>query len=136
MAGCGEEGVAEGATLSVYVSQPLCGEARAALREADSKAGDFSLRAVCVNDSGGRGDARLAAIGAAARQATEDSSSIAYVGTPARTAIRFSEPILEEADLIRISNSSGKAAVSQLLEALERVSDAGSLRPALSDELR
>lgn len=123
LGGCGEEGVAEDAALSVYVSGSLCAEARQALRETGSRAGDFRLRAVCVED-GGTGERRLAAIGAAARRATEDSTTIAYVGTRDRIAIRFSEPILEAAEIARISTDSGRAAMAQLRSALAKVEDA------------
>lgn len=122
--GCGEEGTTEGATLSVYVSRPLCAGARQALREDGPRAGEFRLRAVCVDDTGGSGGTRLAAIGAAARRATEDSTAIAYVGTRDPIAIRFSEPILEAADVARISAGSGRAAVDRLRRALGRAEGA------------
>ena len=122
--------------MSVYVSAPLCAEAKRELVRSGGRAGDLRLRVVCVDDSGSRGESRLAAIGAAARQATEDSSSVAYIGTTDPTAIRFSEPILEEADIPRISTSSGKAAAARLLRTLNRVDDSGSLRESLADELQ
>jgi hypothetical protein len=118
--GCGEEGVSEGAVLSAYVSHSLCAEARQVLEDAGSRAGDFRLRAVCVTDETGAGDARLAAIGAAARRATEDSSSVAYIGTRDRTAVRFSEPILEAAGVARISASSGSTSMRSLMRELRR----------------
>ena len=120
LGGCGEEGAKEGAVLSVYVSDSLCAEVRRALGEAGSRAGDFRLRVVCVADEAGSGDTRLAAIGAAARRATEDSSSVAYIGTRDRTAVRFSESILEEAGVARISTSSGSASMRRLLRELGR----------------
>ncbi|HYP56094.1 MAG TPA: hypothetical protein VEQ41_07330 [Solirubrobacterales bacterium] len=134
VAGCGEEGVAEDATLSVYVSQPLCDEARGALREAGSQAGDFRLRAVCVDDVGGSGDARLAAIGAAARRATEDSTAIAYVGTRDPIATRFSKPILEAAEIARVSTGSGSAAIARLRRAVAEVDDS-DVRAAIASLL-
>jgi hypothetical protein len=123
VAGGGEAGVAEDATLSIYVSQPLCAEAQRELHETGSRAGEFRLRAICVDDGSDSGDARLAAIGAAARRAVEDSATVAYVGTRDPTAIRFSEPILEAADIARISASSGRAAVARLRRALAEVDD-------------
>lgn len=141
--GCGEgEGVAEDATVTVYVSAPLCAGAKQELARSGGRSGDLHLRAVCVNDGGSRDDgnshkeSRLAAIGAAARQATEDSSSVAYIGTADPTAVRFSEPILEEADIPRISADSGEASMTRLLRALQRADDSGSLRESLAEELR
>lgn len=135
-AGCGEgEGVAEDAIVSVYVSAPLCDGAEQELARSGGEAGDLRVRAVCVDDSG-RGGPGLAAIGGAARRATEDSTTIGYIGTPDPVAARFSEPILEEADIPRISASSGAAGMSQLLGALRRAGDSGSLRESLGDELR
>jgi hypothetical protein len=71
----------------------------------------------------------LARIGANARQATEDSSAIAYIGEPTRAASRFSEPILEAADILQLSEMSGGAAMRKLLNGLEdgRVSPRGNL---------
>jgi hypothetical protein len=91
------------------------------------------VRAICVNDSGG--GSRLAAIGAAARRASEDSSSVAYIGTPDPVAVRFSEPILEEAGIARISTNSGTAGMRTLLQALRRADTSSSLRETLFDEL-
>jgi hypothetical protein len=136
LVGCGETGVADGATLSVYVSAPLCAEARQALRRSGSSVGDYRLRAVCIDDRGGGGVDRLAAIGAAARQATEDSAAIAYLGTAEPLAIRFSRPILAEADLPRISAASGSAAAERLVLGLRRAGDSSSLREALAEQLR
>ncbi len=93
------------------------------------------MRAVCVEDGGQGGGSRLAAIGAAARRASEDSSSVAYIGTSDPVAVRFSEPILEEAGIVRISASSGSSGVARLLRALRRADTSGSLRETLFDEL-
>lgn len=134
-AGCGEgDVVAEDATVSAYVSAPLCAEARRELANSGDRATGVRLRTICVDDTGADGS-RLAAIGAAAREATEDSSSVAYIGAADPTAIRFSEPILEEADIARISADSGKAAMTTLLAALRSADTSGSLREAIRDEL-
>lgn len=122
--------------MSVYVSAPLCAEAKRELGRTDDRAGEVRLRAVCVDDAGGDGESRLAAIGAAARRATEDSTSVAYIGTPDPTAIRFSTSILEEADVPRISTNSGSSAMRRLLGALRRANDSGSLRESVRDGLR
>jgi len=136
VSGCGApEGVAENALLNAYVSAPLCMEARQALAAVDARAGDVRVRAVCVDDSDRGGGSRLAAIGAAARRASEDSSSIVYIGTPDPTAVRFSEPILEEAGIARITASSGGSGVARLLRALRRADTSGSLRESVLDEL-
>lgn len=119
--------------LSVYVSDSLCAEARQALDDAGPQAGGFRLRTACVDEVGGSGDVRLAAIGAAARQATEDSSSIAYIGTRDRTAIRFSEPILDEAGIARISANSGSASMRRLMQELKRGGPGVPPRELVSD---
>lgn len=134
--GCGSpEGVAENATVTAYVSASLCAGARQALAEPDGRAGDVRVRAVCVDDAGRTGGSRLAAIGAAARRASEDSSSVAYLGSSDPTAVRFSETILEEAGIARVASGSGGAAMRKLLQAIERSGDAGSLREAVYDRL-
>lgn len=134
LSGCGSEGVAENATLSVYVSASLCADAKRELG-GDGRASDVHLRTVCVDDTAEGGGSELAAIGAAARRATEDSSSVAYIGTPDPVSVRFSEPILEEAGIPRVSNRSGAVAMETLLRALERAERSGSLRESLRDEL-
>ena len=135
--GCGEGGgVAEDATVSVYVSAPLCAGAKQELARNDGRAGDFKVRAICADDTGNAELSSLAAIGAAARRATEDSSSVAYIGTADPVAMRFSEPILDEADIPRISADSGEASMTSLLRALQRADDSGSLRESLADELQ
>jgi len=134
--GCGDSGVAEDATVAVYVSAPLCGEAERELERQGTRVAGVAVRVVCVDDTGTRGESRLAAIGAAARRATEDSSSIAYIGTPDPLAADFSEPILEAADVPRLPASSGKAAMKRLLKALRNADTSGSLRESLREELR
>ena len=128
--------MAEDATVTVYVSAPLCAGARQELARSGGRSGGLRLRAVCVDDRGSREESRLAAIGAAARQATEDSSAVTYIGTADPVATRFSEPILEEADIPRISADSGEASMTRLLRALQRAGDSGALRESLADELR
>ncbi|HEX8689931.1 MAG TPA: hypothetical protein VF729_06790 [Solirubrobacterales bacterium] len=91
---------------------------------------DVRVRAVCVDDSGSRGS-RLAAIGAAARRASEDSSSVVYLGTTEPVAVRFSEPILVEAGIARISSHSGAAAMEGLLRTLRGNGDVASPREAV-----
>ncbi len=77
----------------------------------------------------------LARIGANARRATEDSSSIAYIGEPTRAASRFSEPILEEAGIAQLSETSGAVGIKKLLKAVDEASSSGSLRESVRDEL-
>jgi hypothetical protein len=77
----------------------------------------------------------LAAIGANARRATEDSTTVGYIGDPDPAASRFSRPILDAAGIAQLSNLSGAAAMSKLLKALRRVDDPTSLRDSVFDEL-
>jgi hypothetical protein len=78
----------------------------------------------------------LATIGANARRATEDSIAVGYIGEPTRAASRFSEPILEEAGIAQLSQASGAAAMSRLLEAIQQASgDSSSLRQSVADKL-
>jgi D-alanyl-D-alanine carboxypeptidase len=128
--GCGEEGVASGATVRVYLGAPLCAEAQGELERQGGSAGDVEVRAICnpVVERGGH--LHLATIGAAARRATEDSTTIAFVEPPG-PANRFSRTILEEAGIAWTTASSGATAVQRILNA---VSEAGS--GSLRDEVR
>jgi hypothetical protein len=126
VAGCGGDSVAPGATVRVYVGADLCSE----VRRADGEAGDVHVEAICVDPvkSGGRLD--LATIGANARRATEDSSTIAYVESRG-PANRFSQTIIEEAGIAWTLASSGEKAMQRVLAAVE-AAGSGPLR----DEVR
>lgn len=135
LAGCGEaEGVQEGATVTAYVVPPLCREASRELSRDHGRAGDLRVKAVCLPIVEGHGRLGLATVGANARRATEDSTAIAFLEAPGR-ANRFADPILETAEIPPIHASSGKAAMAQLLKAINRAGSSGSLRSAVGEEL-
>jgi hypothetical protein len=137
VAGCGEsEGVAENAIVSVYVSAPLCAEAKRELARDGGKAGDVRVHVICLPSAESKGKLDLATIGANARQATEDAASVGYIGEPTRAASRFSEPILETAGIAQLTQISGAAAMKKLLQALDEVSSSGSLRASVKDALQ
>jgi hypothetical protein len=157
--GCGAGGeVAEGATASIYVAGALCPGAIKELERHGGEAGGLKVRAICLPDveagggseveadgqsagassGGGRvGKLKLSQIGANARRATEDSTTIGYIGEPTAAANRFSAPILEAADIPQLSQTPGAAAMAKLLQALEKASGkSGSLRQSVLEELR
>jgi hypothetical protein len=116
LAGCGSgEGVANGAEVTAYVVTPLCAEAEKELVKHGGQAGDLHVRAICLPNSEGLHKLNLTQIGANARQATEDSSAIAYIGEPTKAASRFSKPILEAAGITQLSGMSGARAMRKLL---------------------
>ena len=144
-AGCGEEGgVAEGATVTVYVSAPLRGaEGEAGRRLCDEtreqaaqgKGDDeLKLRIVCLDASGPDGRWTLAKVGSNARQATENSTTVAYIGEPDRKARLQSRPILDAAGIAQIGNVPGRQAIAQI-EAALRNDDSGDPRDAVFDAL-
>ena len=116
--GCGEGGVGGGATVSVYVAAPLCREARGALRKASGKADDLEVQALCLASVESGGGVDLAVAGSNARRATEDSSSVAYLEAPGPAA-KFSQSIVEAANVAWIETDSGATALHEVLEALE-----------------
>ena len=132
--GCGGEGVTAGATVRVYVGADLCPAAQQSLAAANGEAGDVKLQAVCLapaaGGANGRGHLDLAAIGANARRATQDSSTIAFVESRG-PANRFARTIVEEAGIAYVIASSGEDAVQRILDAVEEAGS-GSLR----DEVR
>jgi len=133
--GCGEdEGVAEGATVTAYVVEPLCGGAERELERHGGKAGELRVQITCLPSAKSSQKLDLARMGANARQATEDSTAVAYLEASDPPANRFSEPILETAEIAGIYESSGKAAVASLLRAIE-ASDSGSLRRSVGEAL-
>jgi hypothetical protein len=134
--GCGGgEGVDEGATVTVYVAASLCAGAELELEDAGGRAGSVRVEVRCLPGTRGNGRLDLAAIGANARRATEDSTTIAYIGEPDPAATRFSAPILAEADIAQIPGTSGAATMAKLLDALDQAEGAADLRSAVSDDL-
>jgi ABC-type branched-subunit amino acid transport system substrate-binding protein len=112
--------------VSVYVTAPLCAEASQALESAGSRAGEVRLRIKCLPRAGD-----LATIGAGARRAVEDASTVAYIGPNDPTAVRFSKPILEAAAIAHIPTSSGATGMARLIHAVEEAGDGSSLRESV-----
>ena len=136
VAGCGEsEGVAEGATASVYVAAPLCAEAERELARDGGRAGEVQVHVVCLPRAESSHRLDLATIGANARRATEDSTTVGYIGELTRAASRFSEPILEEAGIAQLPEGSGEAAMKKLLRAVDEAGSSDSLRESVLGEL-
>lgn len=145
--GCGGGGVAGGATVHVYASASLsgpgaaagerfCAAARQRLRDAGGRAGEVRVRLTCLDEAARPGHRwRLAAIGANARRATEDSAAVAYLGEPEPAAARFSRPILEAAGIGQVAGADGGAAMGAVLRALREAGDAGDLRAEVESAL-
>jgi len=124
-AGCGEGGTDAGAIVSVYAAAPLCAEARHELAQAGVEAGDLKVRAICLVPVEAKGGADLAAAGANARRATEDSTAVAFLEAPGPAA-RFSRSVVGAANIAWVETSSGAVALRHVLRAL---GDAGSSSP-------
>ncbi len=145
--GCGAGGgVAGNATVSVYVSAPLhgaeakagrgaCAGARAELARGGGRAGDVRVRVICLDDSGGGQRWRLAAVGADARRAAEDSTTVAYVAAIDPVAARFSRPVVEAAGIAQVSGASGRLAMARVLKAIREAGGAGQLRETVAKAL-
>ncbi len=133
-AGCGEEGIGDDAVVTVYASAPLCAGAEREL-ERSGQPESVRVQVVCLAETEDRGRLDLASIGANARRATQDSTTVAYIGEPTPRATRFSETILDTADIAQLSGISGAAAMRRVLRAIERSADSGSLRESVQDAL-
>jgi branched-chain amino acid transport system substrate-binding protein len=143
-AGCGEEGAESGATVRVYLSAPLrggegsggqrlCGEAREQAAQGKGDGG-LDLRVVCLDASGPGGRWTLAKVGSNARRASEDSTTVAYIGEPDPKARRQSQPIVEAAGIAELGRMTGRAAVSIVTAAI-REGDEAEPRQAVFDAL-
>jgi branched-chain amino acid transport system substrate-binding protein len=134
--GCGgEEGVADGAEVTVYVVPPQCEGAERDLERYGGKAGQLRVKLVCLENaksSDGRLD--LATVGANARRAVEDSSTVGYIEAPGR-AVRFSLPILEEAQIPLVETGSGATSMARLLDAIQAAGTSSGLRETVGEEL-
>jgi len=135
LAACGGGGgVSSDAVVTAYVEAPLCADAKQELARHGGRAGDLRVQAICLPRPREAKKLSLATLGANARRATEDSTSVAYLEAPDPEASRFVHPILETAQVPWISATSGGAAMSRLL-ALIPEADSGSLRESLREEL-
>lgn len=143
LGGCGgSAGVQSGATVSVYVSVPLsgpsaaagrasCAGARHAAKRAGGRAGEVRVRVVCLDDSEGTAPWSLAAVGADARRAVEDSGTVAYIGELEPAASRFSATILEAAQIAQVSAADGAASMERVLAAIRGAGKDSELRSAV-----
>lgn len=109
--------MAEGASVGVYVGAPLCPGAKQELAKRGAKAGDVRVRIVCLGPAQHGGRLDLAAIGADARRALQDSSSVAFIAPPG-PAVSFARPILDEPQIATIVSSSGGTGLAQVLDTL------------------
>jgi branched-chain amino acid transport system substrate-binding protein len=134
-AGCGGGGVEEGATVSIYAAAPLCAGARRELAREGPRVGEVRVRAVCLGPEQRGGRIDLAAIGANARRAAEDTSTVGYIGETSPAATRFSSTILESAGIAQVPGASGNAAMSRLLGAIKAAGDAGNMREAVEERI-
>lgn len=136
VAGCGEgEGVAGGATVAAYVEASMCRGAREELASKDGRAGDVRVKATCLPSPWSGKELDLVTVGANARRATEDSSTVAFLEAPSKRASRFTHPILSSAEIAWIASSSGKTAMAQLLRAIDAAGSSGNLREKLHKSL-
>ncbi len=113
--GCGAD--AGEPELTVYLSVPLSGPraaegrdvadaARLALADAGGEAADAPVTLEVLDDADKRGW-QAALTGANARAATQDSTTIAYIGELDSGASRTSIPITNEAGILQVSPGSG-----------------------------
>jgi hypothetical protein len=119
--------------VSVYSQAQLCAAADRALAQRGDEVEGVEVKLVCLDAGEVRqGRLDLAAIGAGARQAVEDSTSIAYLQLPG-PASSFSEPILDEAEIPTITGHSGSRSMTEVLNALDARSSNESPRAAVWD---
>lgn len=141
VAGCGEGGAEAGARVTVYVSAPLrgaeaaagkrlCRGARAEAARVGGEVEDLDLEVVCLDAAGEDGRWSLARVGANARRATEDSTTVAYVGEPDPRARKQSRPIVDAAEIAELGGLSGGEAVKAVIAAI-REGDASEPRQAV-----
>ena len=117
--GCGQPEAEGDPVLTVYVSAPLSGPAgpegrdvadgaRLALADAGGEAGGTQVVAEYL-DVAGRNESRSdpVAAGRNARAATEDSTSIAYIGELDSATSRTSVPITNSAGILQVAPGSG-----------------------------
>jgi branched-chain amino acid transport system substrate-binding protein len=115
--GGGGGGSTGSSTLTIYSSLPLQGDNRAqsqsvvngerlALQDAGGKVGKFSIKYVSLDDStAATGKWEPGTVSSNARKASQDKTTIAYLGEFNSGASAISIPILNEAGILQISPS-------------------------------
>lgn len=93
------------------------------------------MRLICVSDSEHGKPWTLAAAGANARRATEDSTTVAYIADRDPTAAKYPRSILEEAGITQLSGQPGAAAMHQLLDAINAAGNSSNLRESVEKSL-
>jgi branched-chain amino acid transport system substrate-binding protein len=86
-----------------YAGRDAADGARLALADANGEAGGIKVEATYLDDQGGD----PARVGANAREATQDSAAIAYLGDFDSGATRTSLPITNTAGMLQVSPASG-----------------------------
>ena len=142
--GCGEEeGVAEGAAVTVYVEKPLCLDGGEVGLVNDGEPNGFEARFVCLPGArraglslgvGGGRQVDLAIAGANARRASEDSTAVAYLQPNDPAVRRFTQPILEAAGIGWIADDSRAATRIRVMELLAEA-DPSSVRADVREAL-
>jgi hypothetical protein len=93
------------------------------------------VRLVCVRDGEADKAWTLAAVGANARRASEDSTTVAYIADQDPTAAEFSGSILDEAEITQLSGQPGAVAMHKLLTAVEDAGGSSNLRASVNKSL-
>jgi len=105
--------------VTVYAGAGVCADAKSTLERRGDEAEGVRVRIECLSPTKeGGGGLDLAAVGADARRAVEDSTSVAVLVERGR-ANDFARPILDEAELALIATSSGAKAMTEVLKALD-----------------
>lgn len=131
--GCGStEGVREGATVSVYADAGVCAGAGKALAAAGREAGLVRVDLRCLPLAHRDDRLDLAAVGANARRATQDSTTVAYL-LERGPAARFATPVLDAAGIGWTTG--GEAAMKRVTAAIEAADPSGSLREEVAEAL-
>ena len=144
VAGCGEEeGVADGASVTAYVEQPLCDKG-AYVAVVQNESGDgIGLKFVCLPSARGAGLSQgvgggrqvdLATAGANARRATEDATAVVYIAPDDPGVGRFTHPILEAAGIGWLTAETRREAIGRLSKLLFEA-DMSSLRADVREAL-
>jgi hypothetical protein len=118
--------------VTAYVDAPLCAGAKRELASEGAQAGSVRVRVTCLAPARDGARQSLATIGANARRASEDSTTIGYIEVPATPS--FSRPIVEAAGIPVVRSDSGATAMDRLLGAIGDA-DSGSLRDSVRERL-
>ena len=116
--------------MTVYAGSAVCAGAKRQLARSGEEADSVRVKVVCTPPVETAGKLDLAATGANARLAVEDTRTVGYIEAPGRST-RFLRPILSEPEIALIVDSSGANGMTRIVDPIRSRSSGESPRESV-----